>query len=78
MLEVPAPARRRVRVTPALVIATLALVVALGGTGYAALSIPRNSVGTCAAAQRLRDERQDRPRRGGHDRLHARDHATSW
>lgn len=46
MLEVPAPARRRVRVTPALVIATLALVVALGGTGYAALSIPRNSVGT--------------------------------
>ena len=32
--------------SPALVIACLALAVALGGTGYAAVSLPRNSVGT--------------------------------
>src|SRR3954471_370008 len=33
------------RPSPALVIATIALVVALAGTGYAALKLPRNSVG---------------------------------
>lgn len=32
--------------SPALVIAIVALFVALGGTGYAALRLPRNSVGT--------------------------------
>jgi hypothetical protein len=32
--------------SPALVIALVALFVALGGTGYAALRLPRNSVGT--------------------------------
>ncbi len=31
--------------SPALVVASVALVVALGGTGYAALKLPRNSVG---------------------------------
>jgi hypothetical protein len=36
----------RRRPTPALAVATAALVTALGGTGYAALSIPRHSVGT--------------------------------
>ena len=46
MSALPSAARRRARLTPALVVATLALVVALGGTGYAALAIPRNSVGT--------------------------------
>jgi hypothetical protein len=34
------------RPSPALIISMLALVVALGGTGYAAISIPRNSVGS--------------------------------
>jgi hypothetical protein len=34
------------RPSPALIIAILALFVALGGTGYAALTLPRNSVGT--------------------------------
>ena len=36
----------RKRPSPAMVVACLALVVALGGTGYAAVSLPRNSVGT--------------------------------
>jgi hypothetical protein len=34
------------RPSPALIIAMVALVVALGGTGYAALKVPRNSVGS--------------------------------
>jgi hypothetical protein len=34
------------RPSPALVVACLALVVALGGTGYAAVVLPANSVGT--------------------------------
>src|SRR4051794_7093329 len=34
------------RPTPATVIALIALFVALGGTGYAALKLPKNSVGT--------------------------------
>jgi hypothetical protein len=36
----------RRRVSPALVIASIALLVALGGTGYAAIALPANSVGT--------------------------------
>jgi hypothetical protein len=36
----------RFRPSPALVVATIALAVALGGTGYAAISLPANSVGT--------------------------------
>jgi hypothetical protein len=36
----------RLRPTPAMVVATIALVVALGGTGYAAIVLPANSVGT--------------------------------
>ncbi len=41
--------RSRVRIgrpSPALVVATIALIVALGGTGYAAFRLPANSVGT--------------------------------
>jgi hypothetical protein len=34
------------RPSPALVVACVALLVALGGTGYAAVALPRNSVGT--------------------------------
>lgn len=34
------------RITPSLVISVLALIVALGGASYAALKLPRNSVGT--------------------------------
>ncbi len=34
------------RLSPSMVIACLALLVALAGTGYAATSLPRNSVGT--------------------------------
>jgi hypothetical protein len=41
----PPAARRRAHVTPALAVATLALILALCGTGYAAFSVPRNSVG---------------------------------
>jgi len=36
---------KAVRPSPATVIATIALLVALGGTGYAAVTLPRNSVG---------------------------------
>ena len=36
----------RKRITPSLVISLLALAVALGGVSYAAIKIPRNSVGT--------------------------------
>ena len=36
----------RHRPSPALVVACLALTIALGGTSYAAVSLPRNSVGT--------------------------------
>lgn len=38
--------RLRARLTYANVIATLALFIALGGTGYAALKLPKNSVGS--------------------------------
>src|SRR3982751_298680 len=34
------------RPTPSLVISILALFVAMGGTGYAALKLPKNSVGS--------------------------------
>src|SRR5437588_13099901 len=34
------------RPSPALVISLIAVIVALGGTSYAALSVPKNSVGT--------------------------------
>ena len=37
---------RRIRPSPALVLAAIALLVALAGTGYAASSLPANSVGT--------------------------------
>jgi hypothetical protein len=37
---------KRLRPSPPLVIAALALAVALGGTGYAAVVLPANSVGT--------------------------------
>jgi hypothetical protein len=39
-------ARLRIRVSPALVVALIALFVALGGTGYAVSQLPANSVGT--------------------------------
>ena len=38
--------------SPSMVVACLALTVALGGTGYAAIKLPRNSVG---AAQLRKD-----------------------
>jgi hypothetical protein len=34
------------RPSPALIVSTIALIVALGGTSYAALTLPQNSVGT--------------------------------
>jgi hypothetical protein len=37
---------RRLRLSPAVVVASVALLVALGGTGYAAVYLPANSVGT--------------------------------
>jgi hypothetical protein len=37
---------KRHRTSPAIVISFIALIVAMGGTGYAAISIPRNSVGS--------------------------------
>ena len=39
-------ALKRFRLSPATVIAMIALMVALAGTGYAATSLPRNSVGS--------------------------------
>jgi hypothetical protein len=50
-------ARVRGRLTYANVIASLALFVALGGTGYAALRLPRNSVGPAQMSVRLRSVR---------------------
>src|SRR5436190_18267065 len=38
--------RKLRRPSPALVVASIALAIALGGTGYAALKLPANSVGT--------------------------------
>lgn len=38
--------RRRYLPSPAMVVACIALAVALGGTSYAAIKLPRNSVGT--------------------------------
>lgn len=44
---------RRLRPSPALVVACIALLVALGGTGYAATQLaPRNSVGTLQVINR--------------------------
>jgi hypothetical protein len=37
---------RKVRISPAMVIACIALLVALGGGAYAAFKLPKNSVGT--------------------------------
>ena len=37
---------RRSRPTPSMIVACVALLVALGGTSYAATALPRNSVGT--------------------------------
>jgi hypothetical protein len=37
---------RNYRPSPAMIVACLALLVALGGTSYAAVKVPRNSVGT--------------------------------
>lgn len=37
---------KRHRTSPAIVISFIALILAMGGTGYAAISIPTNSVGT--------------------------------
>jgi hypothetical protein len=37
---------RRLRPSPAMVVASIALTVALGGTSYAAIRLPKNSVGT--------------------------------
>src|SRR3954462_1448514 len=39
------PMRRFRLPSPSMVVACVALIVAMGGTGYAALKIPRNSVG---------------------------------
>jgi hypothetical protein len=52
LMEEPRPAARRPHLTPALVVAILALVVALGGTGYAALAIPKGAVGTAQLRNR--------------------------
>lgn len=37
---------RQRRPSPALVLSIIALIVAMGGTGYAALKLPKNSVGS--------------------------------
>jgi hypothetical protein len=37
---------RRLKPSPAMVVACIALTVALGGTSYAAITLPKNSVGT--------------------------------
>jgi hypothetical protein len=50
-------ARVHGRLTYANVIASLALSVALGGTGYAALRLPGNSVGSAQMSVRLRSVR---------------------
>jgi hypothetical protein len=52
------PRVHRSRPSPALVVACLALAVSLGGTSYAAVSLPRNSVGT----KQLRDNAVTSPK----------------
>jgi hypothetical protein len=42
----PRLGHRSARPSPALIVATVALLVAMGGTGYAAIALSRNSVGT--------------------------------
>ena len=42
----------RLRPTPAMVAAAIALLAALGGAGYAATSLPANSVGTAQTSRR--------------------------
>jgi hypothetical protein len=42
----------RFRPSPALVVACLALLVSLGGVGYAAITLPRNSVGSAQVINR--------------------------
>ena len=37
---------KQLRPTPAMIVAVIALVAALGGTSYAAVSMAKNSVGT--------------------------------
>jgi hypothetical protein len=61
------PSRILDRLTYANVTATVALFIALGGTGYAALSLPRDSVGS----------RELRPRSVAHSEL-GRDAVTSF
>ena len=39
------------RISPSLIVAVVAIVLALGGTGYAALKLPRNSVGQAQLRQ---------------------------
>jgi hypothetical protein len=36
----------KLRPSPAMVVACIALAISLGGTSYAAMTLPRNSVGT--------------------------------
>jgi hypothetical protein len=43
---------KRFRPSPAMVVASLALLLALGGTGYAAIKLPRNSVTTIQVKDR--------------------------
>ena len=61
--------RKLPRVSPALVVACSALVVALGGTTYAAISLPARSVGTPAAQARCRHVGQGQERHAEARRL---------
>src|SRR4051794_742378 len=42
----PSPMRHPRRCSPSMIVALIALALALGGTGYAAVKLPNNSVGT--------------------------------
>ena len=55
--------RLRSRLSYANVTASLALFIALGGTGYAAVTLPRNSVGSAQLRKQRRRHQGDPPRR---------------
>ena len=48
------------RPSPAMVVAITALIVALGGTGYAALKLPKSSVGTAQLKRNASPARRSR------------------
>jgi hypothetical protein len=54
----------QVRPSPSMVVAFVALLVAMGGTGYAAIVLPANSVGSKQVKKQGGGRQEDRDQRG--------------